>query len=122
MLVDGTEYGEVRQYGKFSFARIYESGHEIPYYQRKSDCFPFPDSFANQVYSRGRTRVFQPHDQPLRHRDGREEGHCGSGVRRHGECDAYEFVCAVDVVACAGVPDSDLSDDDYDDVELLGGD
>jgi carboxypeptidase C (cathepsin A) len=35
MVVDGTEYGEVRQYGNFSFARIYESGHEIPYYQRK---------------------------------------------------------------------------------------
>jgi carboxypeptidase C (cathepsin A) len=36
MMVDGTEYGEVRQYGNFSFARIYESGHEVPYYQRKS--------------------------------------------------------------------------------------
>ena len=38
MVVDGTEYGEVRQYGNFSFARIYESGHEIPYYQRESPC------------------------------------------------------------------------------------
>jgi carboxypeptidase C (cathepsin A) len=36
MVVDGTEYGEVRQYGNFSFARIYEAGHEIPYYQRMS--------------------------------------------------------------------------------------
>lgn len=35
VVVDGTEYGEVRQYGNFSFARIYESGHEIPYYQRE---------------------------------------------------------------------------------------
>ncbi|KAH8631810.1 hypothetical protein CUC08_Gglean011343 [Alternaria sp. MG1] len=33
MVVDGTEYGEVRQYGNFSFARVYESGHEVPYYQ-----------------------------------------------------------------------------------------
>ncbi|KAI4649600.1 hypothetical protein J4E93_003920 [Alternaria ventricosa] len=33
MMVDGTEYGEVRQYGNFSFARVYEAGHEIPYYQ-----------------------------------------------------------------------------------------
>ncbi|KAF2096817.1 peptidase S10, serine carboxypeptidase [Rhizodiscina lignyota] len=31
--VDGTEYGEVRQYGNFSFLRVYESGHEVPYYQ-----------------------------------------------------------------------------------------
>ena len=32
-IVDGTEYGEVRQYGNFSFTRIYESGHEVPFYQ-----------------------------------------------------------------------------------------
>lgn len=40
MMVDGTEYGEVRQYGNFSFARVYEAGHEIPYYQRKSKQIP----------------------------------------------------------------------------------
>lgn len=34
--VDGTEYGEVRQYGNFSFLRIYEAGHEVPFYQRES--------------------------------------------------------------------------------------
>lgn len=32
-LVDGTEYGAVRQYGNFSFLRMYEAGHEVPYYQ-----------------------------------------------------------------------------------------
>ncbi|KAF2839186.1 peptidase S10, serine carboxypeptidase [Patellaria atrata CBS 101060] len=31
--VDGVEYGEVREYGNFSFTRIYEAGHETPYYQ-----------------------------------------------------------------------------------------
>jgi carboxypeptidase C (cathepsin A) len=31
--VDGVEYGEVRQYGNFSFLRIYEAGHEVPFYQ-----------------------------------------------------------------------------------------
>jgi hypothetical protein len=41
MVVDGTEYGEVRQYGNFSFARVYESGHEVPYYQRKFFFFDF---------------------------------------------------------------------------------
>ena len=32
-VVNGTEYGEVRQYGNFSFLRMYESGHEVPFYQ-----------------------------------------------------------------------------------------
>ncbi|KAJ5204103.1 uncharacterized protein N7498_004982 [Penicillium cinerascens] len=32
-LVDGVEYGETREYGNFSFTRVYESGHEVPFYQ-----------------------------------------------------------------------------------------
>lgn len=32
-VVDGVEYGKTRQYGNFSFTRLYESGHETPYYQ-----------------------------------------------------------------------------------------
>ncbi|KAI1869937.1 uncharacterized protein JN550_005527 [Neoarthrinium moseri] len=32
-VVDGVEYGESRQYGNFSFTRVYEAGHEVPYYQ-----------------------------------------------------------------------------------------
>lgn len=31
--VNGVEYGETREYGNFSFTRVYESGHEVPYYQ-----------------------------------------------------------------------------------------
>ncbi|KAL1306466.1 hypothetical protein AAFC00_005164 [Neodothiora populina] len=30
---DGIVHGQVKQAGKFSFLRIYESGHEVPYYQ-----------------------------------------------------------------------------------------
>ncbi|KAL4774098.1 Alpha/Beta hydrolase protein [Aspergillus nidulans var. acristatus] len=33
LLVDGVEYGETREYGNFSFSRVYEAGHEVPYYQ-----------------------------------------------------------------------------------------
>ncbi|KAK5999087.1 Serine carboxypeptidase B [Cladobotryum mycophilum] len=32
-LLDGKEYGAVRQYGNFSFLRVYESGHQVPYFQ-----------------------------------------------------------------------------------------
>lgn len=34
-VVNGTEYGAVREKGNFSFVRIYESGHQVPYFQRK---------------------------------------------------------------------------------------
>jgi carboxypeptidase C (cathepsin A) len=30
MMVDGVEYGATREYGNFSFTRIYDSGHEVP--------------------------------------------------------------------------------------------
>ncbi|KAF2199346.1 putative carboxypeptidase S1 [Delitschia confertaspora ATCC 74209] len=33
LVVEGQEYGEVRQYGNFSFLRIWEAGHLVPYYQ-----------------------------------------------------------------------------------------
>lgn len=35
-LVDEVEYGVVREQGNFSFVRIYESGHQVPYFQRKA--------------------------------------------------------------------------------------
>ncbi|EME86989.1 uncharacterized protein MYCFIDRAFT_56165 [Pseudocercospora fijiensis CIRAD86] len=36
LVVDGKEYGEVRQYGRFSFTRVWESGHEVPWFQPKA--------------------------------------------------------------------------------------
>lgn len=33
MMVNGVEFGETREYGNFSFTRIYEAGHEVPFYQ-----------------------------------------------------------------------------------------
>ncbi|KAL8243701.1 hypothetical protein R6Q59_009959 [Mikania micrantha] len=33
MTVNGVEYGETREYGNFSFTRVYEAGHMVPYYQ-----------------------------------------------------------------------------------------
>lgn len=46
-VVDGTEYGEVRQYGNFSFMRIYEAGHEVPFYQPLASLAMFSRVLAN---------------------------------------------------------------------------
>ena len=35
MVVNGVEYGVVRQFGNFSFTRVYEAGHLVPLYQRE---------------------------------------------------------------------------------------
>ncbi|KAF2762325.1 peptidase S10, serine carboxypeptidase [Pseudovirgaria hyperparasitica] len=39
--VNGVEYGAVRQYGNFSFLRIYEAGHLVPYYQPEASLAMF---------------------------------------------------------------------------------
>ena len=51
--VDETEYGEVRQYGNFSFMRMYESGHEVPYYQPVAALEVFRRVLGNLILSDG---------------------------------------------------------------------
>jgi carboxypeptidase C (cathepsin A) len=52
-LVDGVEYGEVREYGNFSFTRIYEAGHEVPYYQPVASLEHFKRVLDHVVISDG---------------------------------------------------------------------
>lgn len=52
-VVDGTEYGEVRQYGNFSFLRMYESGHEVPYYQPLASLASFERALGHLVIADG---------------------------------------------------------------------
>lgn len=40
-VVDGEEFGVVRQYGNYSFLRLYEAGHQTPYYQPKASLAHF---------------------------------------------------------------------------------
>ncbi|KAI1742621.1 Alpha/Beta hydrolase protein [Xylaria scruposa] len=56
-VVDGTEYGESKQYGNFSFTRIYESGHEIPYYQPKAALEFFRRILGDLVVADGTEKV-----------------------------------------------------------------
>lgn len=57
MLVDGVEYGEVRQYGNFSFLRIYEAGHEVPYYQPLASLAMFNRTIKNMDIATGEEAV-----------------------------------------------------------------
>ncbi|KAF2009658.1 peptidase S10, serine carboxypeptidase [Aaosphaeria arxii CBS 175.79] len=52
-LVDGEEYGAVREYGNFSFTRIYEAGHEVPYYQPKASLEHFKRVLEKRVIADG---------------------------------------------------------------------
>ncbi|KAL8998288.1 MAG: hypothetical protein Q9169_002602 [Polycauliona sp. 2 TL-2023] len=52
-MVEGDEYGEVREYGNFSFLRIYEAGHEVPFYQPLASLEFFRRVLANQDIATG---------------------------------------------------------------------
>ncbi|KAI5856180.1 Alpha/Beta hydrolase protein [Durotheca rogersii] len=56
-IVDGTEYGESRQYGNFSFTRVYDAGHEVPYYQPKAALELFRRVLAGLAVSDGGENV-----------------------------------------------------------------
>lgn len=46
-VLNGAEYGEVRQSGNFSFLRIYEAGHEVPFYQPEASLALFARVLGN---------------------------------------------------------------------------
>lgn len=56
-MVDGVEYGESRQYGNFSFTRVYEAGHEVPYYQPKAALELFRRVLSDLAVSDGSVKV-----------------------------------------------------------------
>ncbi|KAK0276324.1 hypothetical protein LTR35_010649 [Friedmanniomyces endolithicus] len=63
-IVDGEEYGEVRQYGNFSFLRVYESGHEVPFYQPKASLEFFRRVLGNLIVSDGSEAVTPSYSSP----------------------------------------------------------
>ena len=56
-VVDGEEYGQVRQYGGFSFARIYQAGHEVPFYQPQASLEFFRRTLDNVDIATGETNL-----------------------------------------------------------------
>ena len=56
-IVDGVEHGEVRQYGNFSFLRVYEAGHEVPFYQPEASLEFFRRVLENRDIALGTTEL-----------------------------------------------------------------
>jgi Serine carboxypeptidase len=52
-MVDGIEYGAVRQYGNFSFLRIYQAGHLVSKYQPKASLEFFRRVLYHKVIANG---------------------------------------------------------------------
>ena len=52
-MVNGKEMGEVRQYGNFSFLRVYEAGHEVPFYQPEASLAFFNRTISNLTIADG---------------------------------------------------------------------
>ncbi|OQE14441.1 hypothetical protein PENFLA_c038G03991 [Penicillium flavigenum] len=58
-LVDGVEYGATREYGNFSFTRIYEAGHEVPYYQPEASLQLFNRTLNGWELPKGEKKLKQ---------------------------------------------------------------
>lgn len=56
-VVGGVEYGSVREYGNFSFTRIYEAGHEVPYYQPLASLEYFRRVLGNKDVATGQVEL-----------------------------------------------------------------
>lgn len=73
-VVDGVEFGETREYGNFSFTRIYESGHEVPYYQPIAALGFFSRAINGLDMATGTFKI-----------DGTNGGTLGEATATHGE-------------------------------------
>lgn len=54
---DGVVHGQVKQAGKYAFVRIYESGHEVPFYQPGAALAMFERAVQGTDVATGRRRV-----------------------------------------------------------------
>ncbi|CEL08254.1 Putative Carboxypeptidase S1 (Precursor) [Aspergillus calidoustus] len=57
LLVDGIEYGETREFGNFSFTRVYEAGHEVPYYQPEASLQLFNRTLFGYDIPEGKVKI-----------------------------------------------------------------
>lgn len=53
LMYNGKEYGEVRQAGNFSFTRVYEAGHEVPFYQPEAAFAIYDRAINHKIIATG---------------------------------------------------------------------
>ncbi|EAW15089.1 S10 family peptidase [Aspergillus clavatus NRRL 1] len=58
LIVDGVEYGETREHGNFSFTRVYQAGHEVPYYQPLASLQLFNRTLFGWDIAKGNTKIW----------------------------------------------------------------
>ncbi|PLN82910.1 carboxypeptidase 2 [Aspergillus taichungensis] len=58
LLVDGVEFGQTREYGNFSFTRVYQAGHEVPYYQPAASLQLFNRTLFGWDIAKGTTPIW----------------------------------------------------------------
>ncbi|KPI40802.1 Carboxypeptidase-like protein [Cyphellophora attinorum] len=53
MTVDGTHYGDTREYGHFSFTRVFDAGHAVPFYQPEASFALFERTITGRDQATG---------------------------------------------------------------------
>ncbi|KAK2800256.1 hypothetical protein FQN51_006164 [Onygenales sp. PD_10] len=54
---DGKEYGVTREFGNFSFTRVYDAGHMVPYYQPLASLALFNRSITGMDMATGKVKI-----------------------------------------------------------------
>jgi carboxypeptidase C (cathepsin A) len=57
MTADGKQWGETKEYGNFSFTRVYEAGHEVPYYQPQAALALFNRTINGMDIATGKKKI-----------------------------------------------------------------
>lgn len=65
LTVDGVAYGETRQYGKLSFTRVWNAGHEIPCKPLRTPVMHRTKLTITRFPAKGFIPDFQPNYQPV---------------------------------------------------------
>ncbi|KAL4888109.1 peptidase S10, serine carboxypeptidase [Aspergillus ambiguus] len=68
LTVGGVEYGETREFGNFSFTRVYEAGHEVPFYQPIASLQLFNRTLFGWDIATGEQKIgpgYETHGKPV---------------------------------------------------------